>query len=80
MGIRLKVNPLPMLKEKGYTTTRLFKEEHFGNATIQKFRDHGKISMNELQKLCRLLGCQPGDLLEYVPDEADPQQDDQSEE
>lgn len=68
MGIRLKINPLPLLKEKGYTTTRLFKEGQFGNATIQKFRDHGKISMNELQKLCALLDCQPGDLLEYVPD------------
>ncbi len=69
MGIRLKVNPLPMLKEKGYTTTRLFKEGYFGNATIQKFRMLEKISMNELQKLCLLLDCQPGDLLEYVHDD-----------
>lgn len=69
MGIRLKINPLPMLKDKGYTTTRLFKEGYFGNATIQKFRRLEKTSMNELEKLCALLDCQPGDLLEYVPDE-----------
>ena len=25
-----------------------------------------------LEKICAVLGCQPGDLLEYVPDEAGP--------
>lgn len=70
MGIRLKANPLPELKRRGYSSYRLFQEGFFGSATIQKFRKCGKISMNELERLCCMLNCQPGDLLEYVPDES----------
>lgn len=72
MPIRLKVNPLPLLKEKGYPSTRLFRE-CFGNSTIQKLRDVDKgcydvrISMNELGVICDILECQPQTLIEWYP-------------
>ncbi|HEX7660609.1 MAG TPA: helix-turn-helix transcriptional regulator [Pseudonocardiaceae bacterium] len=31
------------------------------------------IRFTTLDAICRVLGCQPGDLLRWVPDEADPQ-------
>jgi DNA-binding Xre family transcriptional regulator len=30
------------------------------------------VSWDNIETLCRLLGCQPGDLVEYVDDTADP--------
>lgn len=39
-----------------------------GQATLQQLR-HGELaSWKTIDTVCRLLDCQPGDLLEYVPD------------
>ena len=69
MPIRYKGDILAKLKEKGYSTSRLRKEKIFGERTMQEFRTNGVIPYKTLDKLCGLLECQPGDFLEYVPDE-----------
>lgn len=66
--LRFKINPMPILKEKGYATTRLRAEKLFGNATMQKMRNLQMVSANELALLCKLTGMQPGELIEFVPD------------
>ena len=66
--LQFKVDVLPMLKEKGYPTTRIRKESIFGGATVNKIRHRQIVSMNELARLCALLDCQPGDIIEYIPD------------
>lgn len=69
MAIRYKGNILSRLKECGYSTARLRKEKLFGEGTIQKFRtntDEG--AFKTLNTLCQLLGCQVGDIIEYIPD------------
>ena len=38
------------------------------NTQAQKLRDNEPITFDVLDKLCVLLDCQPGDLLEYTPD------------
>lgn len=68
--LRFKVDVLPMLKEKGYPTTRIRNEAIFGGATVNKMRHRQIVSMNELARLCALLECQPGDIIEYIPDES----------
>lgn len=68
MAIRYKKNILPALKEKGYTSTRLRKEKIFGEKTMQEFRSQGAIPYKTLNKLCELLDCEVGDIIEYVPD------------
>ncbi len=63
-----KIDVLDKLNQSGYSSYRLQKEKIMGSATIQNLRD-GKVSYGKnLNLLCRLLNCQPGDLLEYVPD------------
>lgn len=57
------------LKEKGYPSTRLRNEKIIGQATIQRLRHKQSVSYEVLAKLCELLQCQPGDLLEYVEEE-----------
>ena len=65
--IRYKVNILKKLNEKGFTTYKLVKSGLIGNATIQKYRNNVVAYGKNLDLLCRLLDCQPGDILEYVP-------------
>lgn len=68
MPLKYKVDVLAALKEAGYSTYKLRKEKIFGEATIQKMRAGDPVSLANVEVLCKLLGCQPGDLLEYVPD------------
>ena len=69
MPMLYKINVLEALKEAGYSTYRLRAGKHFSESTIQKFRKSIPVSWENLETLCRLLNCQPGDILEYVDDE-----------
>ncbi len=69
MGIVYKFNILAALKEKGYTTTRIRKEKILSESTLQKFRTGEIVSSENIATLCKLLGCQPGDILEYLPED-----------
>lgn len=66
MPVRYKIDIMAALKEKGYPSTRLRNEKIIGQATIQRLRHKQSVSYEVLAKLCELLQCQPGDLLEYV--------------
>lgn len=68
MPIIYKINVLAELKKAGYSTYKLRQDKLFGERNIQKFRDGEIVSLAGLELLCRLLDCQPGDILEYVPD------------
>lgn len=70
--IRYKIDVLAALKHVGYSTYRLRKENILGQSTIQMLRIGGsKISVETLDTICTLLSCQPGDLIEWVPGEAE---------
>ncbi len=64
--LRLKIDVLSLLKEAGYSSYRLRKENILAQSTIQKFRDRKMISAETLEWLCEVLNLQPGDILEYV--------------
>ncbi len=67
--IRTRAGVLDQLKSAGYSTYRLRKDKMLGQRVIQQIRDRKAISGEALNLLCMLLSCQPGDVLEYVPDE-----------
>ena len=69
MSIHYKVNILASLKDAGYNTTKLRKEKLLAEGVIQSLRKNAAISFQNLSKICSLLNCQPGDLIEYVPDQ-----------
>lgn len=69
MPIRYKIDILAALKEAGYNTTRLRKEKLLSEGMIQSLREDKYISLQNLSKICELLDCQPGDLIEYVKEE-----------
>ena len=68
MSIRYKGDLMGQLKAMGYSTARLRKEKIFGERTMQEFRKNGIVPYKSIDRLCTLLNCQPGDILEYVPE------------
>ena len=69
MALVFKINVINALKEKGYTTYTLRKEQLLSESTIQKLRNGQGVSWDNIETLCRLLECQPSDLMEYVSDD-----------
>ncbi len=67
--LKYKIDILQELKEIGFTAYKLRKDKIMGEAQIQKIRTGEIASKETLNTLCRLLNCQPGDLIEYIPDE-----------
>ena len=67
--IKYKIDILAALKEKGFSTYRLRKERIFGERVVQQLRDKEPFSWEVLSRLCLLLECQPGDILESVAEE-----------
>ena len=68
MPIKYKFDILARLKEAGYSSTRIRKEKLMGQATMTQLRRGELVSWMNIETICRLLQCQPGDILEYVED------------
>lgn len=69
MSIKYKFDILKALKEKGYNTNKIRKEKLFGEATLTKYRKNEVVlSKDNLELLCKILECQIGDLIEYIPE------------
>ena len=60
-----------LMKSKGLTTYRVRKENIISQSTLQKLREGKAVSTESISNLCKALGCQPGDIMEYVEDEQD---------
>lgn len=60
-----------LLEQKGITSYTLKTKYNniIGQATFKKIKEGGDIDTRTIAKLCELLNCQPGDILEYVPGE-----------
>ena len=67
--LKYKIDILENLKSNGYTTYKLRKDKLIGEAQIQKIREGEIVSKETLNTICRLLNCQPGDILEYVSED-----------
>lgn len=68
MAFRYKVDILAVLKDAGYTSYKIRKEALINQAALQKLRDGKMIAWEQLNTICNLLHCQPGDLIEHVED------------
>ena len=70
MPLCYKVDVLAALKEKGYNTNKIRTEGLLSQSTLHKFRNQQGVSWENLETLCRLLDCQPADLIEFQKEEA----------
>lgn len=71
MSLKYKIDILSALKTTGYSTYKIRKEKLLSESTVQKLRNSQPVSWENIETLCRLLNCQPADIIEYVPDEQD---------
>lgn len=68
MPLKYKVDILSALKSAGYTSYRIRQEGILSQSTLQKLRQGIGVSWENIETICRLLQCQPGDIIEYVAD------------
>lgn len=68
MSINYKIDVIGALKEAGYNTNTIRKNKLLSEGTLQSLRGGKYISMDAISKICKLLNCQPGDILEYIED------------
>lgn len=67
--IKYKIDIISALKNNGYSTYRIKQEKIFNQSQLQQIRNHKLLTQDALNRVCFLLNCQPGDILEYVPDD-----------
>ena len=59
-----------LLDEKGWTTYKIRQEKLIGQGTLTALKNGtGGLDSKTISRLCKVLDCQPGDIMEYVPDE-----------
>ena len=61
-----KIDVIGTLKESGYNSTRILKENVLSQSAMQKLRRGEMIGIKTLEQLCELLDMQPGNIIKYV--------------
>ena len=64
--IKYKIDIIHALKSIGYSTYKIRKEKIISQSTLQKFRNGEIVNADNMALICKLLKCQPGDIIEYV--------------
>lgn len=54
------------MKEKGITTYTLIYKQGFSAYTVTNLKRNKSITMNTMEKLCRVLQCTPNDIVEFT--------------
>ena len=55
-----------LMKEKGLTTYRIRKENIISQSALTSLKAGKSVTTDTIAALCKALGCQPGDIMEYV--------------
>ena len=57
------------MHRQGFSKEELRKQIQVSSATMAKISKNEPISLDVINKVCSVLNCQPGDILEYIPDQ-----------
>lgn len=61
-----------LMKCEGLSTYRIRKDNIISQSTLQKLREGKSVTTDAIASLCKVLDCQPGDLMEYENSQANP--------
>lgn len=76
MAGTIKYNKLlKLMEQKGLSTYKIRKEKIISESTLQNIRSNGRITTDAIASLCCALNCQPSDILEYVEDKPETDQE-----
>ena len=68
MPLVYKFNVLASLKDAGYSSSRLRSTKMLSESPIHQMRNGTMVSWENLNTVCKILNCQPGDLIAYIPE------------
>ena len=60
------INVIETLKESGYNSTKILKENIISQSAMQKLRNNEMVGIKTLEQLCEILDMQPGNIIKYV--------------
>lgn len=63
--LQYKIDVIKALKESGYNSTRILKENIISQSAMQKIRKGDMVGIKTLDQICGLLDMQPGDIIYY---------------
>ncbi len=58
-----------VMKQKGISQYVLIKRYGISPAQITRLKRNESVSTNTIEMFCRILNCQVGDIMEYIPEE-----------
>ena len=58
-----------VMKDKGISQYVLIKQYHISPGQITRIKRDESISTHTIDVFCKILHCQPGDIMEYIEDE-----------
>lgn len=72
--LKYKFDILSEFKKHGYKTTTIRQNKIMGERQLQTIRQ-GQVTISNINIICQITGMQPGDFLEYIPDNTDNRED-----
>lgn len=73
MAIVINLDVVMAQRKKGLTELAGEVDITLANLSILKNNKAKAVRLSTLDAICKALDCQPGDILQYVPDEDDPE-------
>ena len=58
-----------LMKEKGLTTYKIRKENISSQSALTALKNGKSVTTDTIEKLCKALNCQPGDIMSYINEE-----------
>lgn len=58
-----------VMKEKRVSQYMLIKNYHVSAGQLTRLRRNESVSTHTIEVFCKILDCQPGDLMAYIPEE-----------
>ena len=58
-----------LMKKRGLSTYRIRKENIISQSALTSLNNDKGVTTNTINKLCKILNCQPGDIMEYVDED-----------
>ena len=58
-----------IMKVKGVSQYTLIKSHHISAGQLTRLRRNESVSTHTIENFCRILNCQPGDIMEYIEEE-----------
>lgn len=62
---------LTIFEKRGITSYTIREKKVIGQSAWKKIHENGHIDTRTIESLCKYLDCQPGDIMEYIPDESE---------